>query len=58
MISSSPVRVMMLWCPGWSLLAARLVQGIAADQALALTDRGIVVDCSAAATLELDGNRS
>ena len=52
MISTSPVRVMMLWCPGWSVLAARLVQGIAADQALALTDRGIVVACSSAARLE------
>jgi protein ImuB len=52
MISSSPVRVMLLWCPGWSVLAARLTQGIAADQALALTDRGSVVACSAAAKLE------
>ena len=47
MITNSPVRVMLLWCPGWSVLAARLTQGIAADQALALTDRGVVVACSA-----------
>lgn len=52
MITRSPVRVMLLWCPGWSVLAARLTQGIAADQALALTDRGFVVACSAAAKLE------
>ncbi|GAB3499126.1 DNA polymerase Y family protein [Flexivirga lutea] len=52
MIGSSPVRVMLLWCPGWSVLAARLTQGIAADAPLALTDRGFVVACSAAAKLE------
>ncbi|WP_446665143.1 DNA polymerase Y family protein [Flexivirga sp. B27] len=52
MISSSPVRVMLVWCPGWSVLAARLTQGITADQALALADRGTVVACSPAAKLE------
>lgn len=52
MIDSSPVRVLLLWCPGWSVLAARLIQGIAADQALALADRGMVTACSAAAEQE------
>lgn len=52
MIGTSPVRVMLLWCPGWPVLAARLTQGIAADAPLALTDRGAVVACSAAAKLE------
>ncbi|RNI22290.1 DNA polymerase Y family protein [Flexivirga caeni] len=52
MISAAPIRVLLLWCPGWPVLAARLVQGIAADRALALTDRGVVVACSPAAQAE------
>ncbi|TWE11854.1 DNA polymerase Y family protein [Rudaeicoccus suwonensis] len=50
--TADPVRVLLLWCPGWSVLATRLIQGIPADAALALTDRSVIVAASDAAVAE------
>lgn len=48
----APVRVLLLWCPSWSVAAARSAHGIAADAELALVDKGVIVACSAAAERE------
>lgn len=45
-------RVLALWCPGWSLLAASLDQGLDPDLPLALTDRGRIHAASSAAAEE------
>ena len=45
-------RSLALWCPGWSLLAARTEHGLDPDVALALMEKGRVVARSAAADAE------
>ncbi|RJS46955.1 DNA polymerase Y family protein [Nocardioides cavernaquae] len=45
-------RSLVLWCPGWSLLAARVDQGLDPAAPLALMDRGRVHSCSPAADVE------
>ena len=50
--TSTPVRVLALWWPGWSLVAAQEAAGAPADAPLAVVARGIVVACSVAAAAE------
>ncbi|WP_265448104.1 DNA polymerase Y family protein [Flexivirga meconopsidis] len=52
MIGPDPLRVLMLWCPDWPVLAVQLTQGVPHDAPLALVDRGLVVARSAAAAAE------
>ncbi|MDE9367167.1 DNA polymerase Y family protein [Luteipulveratus sp. YIM 133132] len=49
---SSGLRVLLVWCPQWSVVAVRRAQGIASDAQLALVDKGVVVASSAAALEE------
>jgi protein ImuB len=43
------LRTLVLWCPDWPVVAATRAAGLAPDAPLALTDRGEVFACSAAA---------
>ncbi|MCW2780838.1 MAG: hypothetical protein JWR35_1287 [Marmoricola sp.] len=47
-----PVRVLMVWCPGWPIRTAQLAQGQPVDEPLALVSKGIVVACSESALSE------
>lgn len=49
MASTSPVRVMVVWCPNWPIVAARASGLLAIDAPVALVGRGHVVACSAEA---------
>ncbi|KNX39464.1 hypothetical protein VV01_13355 [Luteipulveratus halotolerans] len=46
------MRVLLVWCPDWSIGAVQRAQGFDPDEQLALVDRGIVVACSATAREE------
>lgn len=52
MSTVSAVRTIVLWCPDWPVTAAARAHGLDASQPLALTDRGTVFACSAAARKE------
>lgn len=49
---ATPVRVLLAWCPAWSVAAARAAHGISDSAELALVDKGVVTDCSDAAQRE------
>ena len=51
-IGPDPMRVLMLWCPNWAILAARAAHDVPAEAPLALVDRGSVLACSPAAAQE------
>ncbi|NQX10231.1 DNA polymerase Y family protein [Microbacteriaceae bacterium VKM Ac-2855] len=48
-MSTALSRTMLLWCPDWPLVAAAAEHALAAELPLALTERGLVFACSAAA---------
>lgn len=50
--TSAPVRVLALWWPGWSLIAARDAAGTPVDAPLAVVAKSIVIARSAAAAAE------
>ncbi|XAS76212.1 DNA polymerase Y family protein [Dermatophilaceae bacterium Sec6.4] len=50
--TSTPVRVLALWWPGWSLIAAREAAGTPPEAPLAVVSKSIVVARSAAAAAE------
>ncbi len=50
--TSTPVRVLAMWCPQWSLIAAREAAGTPADAPLVVIAKGVVIARSAAAASE------
>ncbi len=50
--TSAPVRVLAMWWPQWSLIAAREAAGTPADAPLVVVDKGIVIARSASAATE------
>ena len=50
--TSTPVRVLALWCPQWSVIVAREAAGIPSDAPLVVVAKGTVLACSAAAAVE------
>ncbi|AKU16041.1 DNA polymerase Y family protein [Luteipulveratus mongoliensis] len=51
-VVTRPLRVLLVWCPDWSVVAVQRSQGINPDDQLALVDKGVVVACSATAQAE------
>src|SRR5690554_1771675 len=49
MSGTNPVRVVVVWCPDWPVVAARATGLLPAGSPVALVDRGEVVACSAEA---------
>lgn len=47
-----PVRVMLVWCPQWPVLAARMIHRVPAEAPMALVAKGAVVACSPTAREE------
>lgn len=51
-VVARPLRVLLVWCPEWSVVAVQRSQGIDPAEQLALVDKGVVAACSAAAQEE------
>lgn len=49
MANTNPVRVMVIWCPDWPIVAARHSGLLPENAPVALVERGMVVACSAEA---------
>lgn len=48
----APVRVLLVWCPHWPVLAARLIHGVPPQAPMALVAKGAIVASSATARAE------
>ncbi|WP_210505597.1 DNA polymerase Y family protein [Naasia sp. SYSU D00057] len=51
-MTAAITRTLVFWCPDWPVLAAARAAGLPPDAPIALTDRGDVYACSAAARAE------
>ncbi|MEV4822811.1 DNA polymerase Y family protein [Micromonospora sp. NPDC049274] len=51
-MTGAPIRTLLLWCPDWPVLAAEIVDGVPATEAVAVLHANRVVACSERARAE------